>query len=73
MVVFGQKLLYSDKSRCIRANSLLSGKVVVLGQSGCSRAKFVVFVQKWLNSDKSYSILAKWLYSGKRGCIRSKW
>ena len=40
MVVFGQKLLYSDKSGCIRV------MVVVFGQSGCSRAKVAVIGQK---------------------------
>ena len=39
MVVFEQKWLYS-------------GKVVLFGQSGCSRAKGVVFGQKCLNSGK---------------------
>ena len=33
--------------------------MVVLGKSGCIRAKVVVFGQKWL-------------YSGKSGCIRAK-
>ena len=37
MVVIGQKLLYSDKSGCIRV------MVVVFGQSGCIWAKVVVF------------------------------
>ena len=53
MVIFGQKILYSGKSGCIRA------KVVVVGQSGCIlaelehsgkpgciRAKVVVFSGK---------------------------
>ena len=53
MVIFGQKMLYSGKSGCIRA------KVVVVGQSGCIwaeleysgkpdciRAKVVVFSGK---------------------------
>ena len=40
-------------------------KVVVLGQSGCIRAKVVVFGQKWLYSDK-IAVL------GQSGCIRAK-
>ena len=48
---------YSSKMGSIRAKCLYSGKVVVIGQSGCIRAKVVVFGQKWL-------------YSGKSGCIR---
>ena len=37
--------LYSGKSDCIKAISLYSIKVVVFGQSGCSRTK-------WINSGK---------------------
>ena len=39
--------------------------MVVFGQSGCIRAKWVVIEQKWLFSGKL-------LYSGKSGCIRAK-
>ena len=46
MVVFGQKWLCSGKSGCIW------GKVLVLGQSGNTRAKVVVFRQMWLCSGK---------------------
>ena len=49
MAVFGQKWLYSDKSGCIRAIWLHSGKVVVyrerwlyLSKSGCFPSKVVV-------------------------------
>ena len=44
----------------IREKCLYSGKVVVIGQNGCIRAKVVIFGKKWL-------------YSGKSGCIRQKW
>ena len=72
VVLFGQKLLYSGESCCIGA------KIVVFGQNGCNRAKWlysgkvVVFGQKWLYLDKSGCTRAKvvvfwqkWLYSGK--------
>ena len=39
MVEFGRKWLYS-------------GKVVVIGETGCMRAKLVVFGQKWYYSGK---------------------
>ena len=42
MVVFGQKLLYSGKSGCLRA------RVVRFVESGFIPAKVVVFGQKWL-------------------------
>ena len=51
MVLFEQKLLYSNKSGCIRAN-------FVFGQSGCIRAKVVVFGQNDI-------IRTRWLYSDK--------
>ena len=78
VVLFGQKLLYSDKKCCIRAQWLYSGNVVVIGQSGCFRAKMVVCGLKWLYSGKSGCFWDKWLYSGKvvalgqGGCIRAK-
>ena len=37
MVVFGQKLLFSDKSSSLLAN------LVVFGYSGCIRTKVVLF------------------------------
>ena len=52
MVVFDQKLLYLRK-------------VVVLGQSGCIRAKVDLIGQGGFNR-------AKWLYSEKGCCIRAK-
>ena len=64
MVVFGQKLLYSSKSGCIRA------KVVVFGQKWLISGKVLLFVQKWLYWDKIIGfgqngfIWRKWLYSG---------
>ena len=70
VVVFGLKLLYSDKRCCFWAKWLNSGesgcaKVVVLGQRCCIRAKV-------LYSGESFCILAKWLYSGKIFGIRVK-
>ena len=47
------------KSGCIRGKLAVFGKVVVLGQSGCNRAKVVLFGQKKL-------------YSGKNGCSQEK-
>ena len=58
MVVFG-------KRGCIRAKWLYSGKVVVFGQSGCTRETAVVFEQ-------SGCIRVKWLYSVKSWCVRAK-
>ena len=58
MVIYEQKLLYLDK-------------VVVFGQSGCVREKFVVLGYIYCNP-------AKWFYSGKvvvfgqSGCNRTK-
>ena len=52
--------------------------MVVLGQSGCIRAKVVVFGQKWLYSDKvvvfgqSGCIRARWLFLRKSCCFRAK-
>ena len=55
--------------------------MVVLGQTGCIRAKWskvVVFGQKWFYSGKivvfvqSGCIRANWLYSGKSVCILTK-
>ena len=80
MVVFGQKLLYSGKSGCIRAKKVLFGpgfcilaEVVVFGQnwlyssnSGCIKAKVIVFGQKWLYSGKV-------VIFGQSDCIRAKW
>ena len=55
VVVFGYKKLYSGKSGYIRAKVvvfgqkwLYSGKVVVFGQSGCSRPKL------WYSGAKSF-------------------
>ena len=78
VVVFGEKLLYSCKSDCIRAKWLYLEKkwlysvnMVVFGQIGCIWAGVVVFGQ-------SGSFRAKWLYSDnvvvieQSGCIRGK-
>ena len=46
MVVIGQKRLGSGKSGFIRKKRFIREKVVVFGQSGCSRAKMVVFGQR---------------------------
>ena len=59
MVVFVQKLLYS-------------GKFVVFGQTGFSRAKVVVIGQKWSYSGKVVVFGQKLLSSAKRSCIRVK-
>ena len=49
------------------------GKVVVLEQSGCIRAKVVVYWQKWLYLGKSGCIRAKVIVFGQSGCIRAAW
>ena len=60
VVVFGQKWLFSLKSRCIRANWLYSVK------RGCIRAKMVVFGQKWLYSGRSGCTRKKLVVSGEK-------
>ena len=72
MVVFGQKYFYSANSFCIRRSGCDWAKVVLFGQSGSMR-------EKWLYSDKRGYMRAKvvvfgqkWLYSGKPDCIRAK-
>ena len=70
MVVFRER-------GCFRAKWLYSATVVVLGQSGCIRAKVSLFGQMWLYSVKLVVFWAKWLYSakhfssGKCGCNRA--
>ena len=79
MVVFGHegwywgKLVVFRKSGCIRATSLYSGKVVVLGQkwlysgkSGCISRKVVVSGQKWLFSVKSGCVGVKVVVFGQK-------
>ena len=71
-VVFGQKLLYSSKSGCIRAKVVVFEHRWLLSvKSGCIRAKWF-YSGKWLYSVKSGCNLAKSLYSGKNGCILAK-
>ena len=61
MVLFGQKLLYSGESGCIRE------KVVVFVKKMCYlRAKLFIF-------GESVCIRAKWLYWGKSCNILAKW
>ena len=76
--LFGQKLLYSCKSGCIRAkwlyleNKLLySGKVVVFEQIGCIRAKLFYSV-KVVVIGQSGSIRAKVVVFGQVGCFQTK-
>ena len=79
-------MLYSGKNCCLGQGGCTSENVVIVGQSGCIRAKRFVFVQKWFYLGKSGCIRArvvvlgqsccirsKWLYSGESGCIRAKW
>ena len=78
MVVFVQTSLCLGKSDCIPAKLLYSGKVVVLGQSGCIWAKVVVIGQNGCIQTKVVVIgkggctRAMWLYSGKSRFIRVK-
>ena len=51
--------MYLEKSGCIRAKRLCSGKVVVFVQGGFIRAKMFLIEQ-------SVCIRVKWLYSGKK-------
>ena len=46
VVVVGQKWLYSAKRDCIQIKLFVFGQCVVIGQSGCIRAKVVAFGQK---------------------------
>ena len=59
------KCLYSGKSGCIRAKSLCSDKVVVLGQSCCILGKGCFVMGKVLN-------LGKVVRFGKSGFIPTK-
>ena len=77
MVVYGQKMLYSDKvvvfgqSGRIREKWSYSGKVVVIGQNGCIRVKVVVFGQSGFIRVQVVVIWQKCLYSGKSDCSRA--
>ena len=70
--------MYSCKSGCIRkdccfrAKVFLSGKMVVVAQSGCVWAKGVVIGKKWLFLVKVVFFEQKLLYSDKSGCIQAK-
>ena len=44
--------------------------MIVLGQSGCIRAKTVVVMQKWLYSGESGCTRSKVDVFGQSGCIR---
>ena len=48
---------------------------ILLGQTGCNRAKVVVFGQKWLYSGKVvvFGKSCIRLYSEKSNCFRAKW
>ena len=50
VVLFGQTMLYSGKSGCIRAICGILAKVVIIKQSCCNWAKVVVLGQKWMYS-----------------------
>ena len=72
MVLYGQSNCVRVKRVVIGQKWLNSGKVVVIGPSGCIRAK-------WLYSGKVVVFGKKRLYSGKvalfgqNGCIRGRW
>ena len=65
MVVFGH-IGY------IPANLFFSGKVVVIRQSGCNRAKWLCSV-KVVVFGKIGCIPAKWFYSGRSCYVRANW
>ena len=67
VVLFGQKLLFSGKSSCIRARE------VVFGDEWLYSVDVVLFGQKWLYSGKRGCIPAKWLYWGKVVVFGQKW
>ena len=46
--------------------------MVVFGQSGCIRAKWLYSVN-WLHLGKTGCIPAKWLYSDKVVVVEQKW
>ena len=66
-VLFGQNMLFSCKSGCIRANV-----VDYSGMSDCIPAKCLYSGKKWLYSGKRGCIPAKWMYSVKNCCIWEK-
>ena len=66
VLVFKQKLLYSGKSGCLSMCGCIQEKVVVFGQVGCIRAK-------WLYSGKSAQFLAKVVVLGMYGCMQKRW
>ena len=67
VVVFGQKLLYSEKS------SFILVKVVAFRQCGCIREKVVVVRQKRIYSAKIGSNWVKVVVFGQCGFFRAKW
>ena len=62
IVVFVQKLFYSDKVVVFGQSN--RAKWLYLGKSVSIRAKVVVFGQNMLYSDKADVFGQKWLYSG---------
>ena len=85
-VVFRQKWLYLVKSGCILVKVVVlgqkdfySGKMVVFGQSGSVRAKWlysgkvVVLGQSFCNRARVVVFGQKWLYSGKVVLFEQKW
>ena len=61
MVIFGQKMLYSGKSCCIRAEVVVVGQSGCIwaeleysGKPGCIRAKVVVFLGKVIVIGKKF-------------------
>ena len=49
------------------------GKMVVIGQNCCIRARIVLIGQKWFSSSKTCSFRAKVVVLGQSGCIMAKW
>ena len=65
VVVFEQKLFYSDKRGCTPERGCIWAKWLHSG-------KLVVFGQKRLYLGKTGFFRTKWMCSGKSGCIRAK-
>ena len=71
-VVFGQRLLYSGKRGCIRAEWLYSGKWLYWDKCGCIGTNVVVLGKKWLYLGKGGCIRAKVVVFGKGDLVRAK-
>ena len=72
MDVFDQKLLYLGKVVVLGQNGCIRAKVDEIGQGGCYPAKWLYSCKIGCNRVKVVLFRQKWLYSGKSGCIWAK-